>query len=92
MFPVRSFRVRNFLKIRKSDLQSEEGAWFKSAYDHAICTPLLELSCGKNEYVDEYFYLYNTANGNNDLDVDASMNVFVANEVRYNKKSYQCDA
>lgn len=75
--------------MKASDLQSE-GEWFKSASDHAIYTPLMELSCGKSRYVDEYFYLYNDGHGSNDLSVDPSMNIFVNNYVRYNLTKYTC--
>jgi hypothetical protein len=41
MFPIRTFLNKNLLKIHVGDLQDDEGNWFKSASDHAICTPLL---------------------------------------------------
>jgi glycosyltransferase involved in cell wall biosynthesis len=91
VFHLRSFRVSNFLKIRPSDLQTKDGQWFKSASDHAIYTPLLELTCGKSEYIEEYFYLYNDGNGNNDLDLDPEMNVFVNEYVRFQLPKYECD-
>jgi len=41
MFPLRSFKVSTFLKIRVSDLKDNEGNWFRSAYDQTICPQVL---------------------------------------------------
>ena len=37
--------------------------WLTSAYDEVICLPILEMSCGRIEYVEEFFYLYNVGIG-----------------------------
>ena len=52
MFPLRSFKASTFLKIRVADLKDNKGGWFRSAYDQCIMPQLLELSCGKNEYIE----------------------------------------
>lgn len=52
MFPLRSFKVSTFLKIRVNDLKDDKGDWFRCAYDQCIMPQLLELSCGKNEYIE----------------------------------------
>lgn len=41
MFPLRTFNVSTFLKIRPSDLKDNDGLWFISAYDQTICPQLL---------------------------------------------------
>jgi hypothetical protein len=74
MFPLRTFKASTFLKIPPSDLQYDSGDFFKSAYDQVICPQVLELSCGRNMYIDEFNYLYNLGLGNNDLEVDANLN------------------
>jgi hypothetical protein len=90
MFPLRTFKVSTFLKIRVNDLKDNEGNWFRSAYDQTICPQVLELSCGKNEYIDEFFYLYNFGLGNNDIEIDPNLNYGIMNEIRNKRKRYIC--
>jgi hypothetical protein len=73
-----------------SDLKDNKGEWFRSAYDQAICPQLLELSCGKNRYIDEFFYLYNFGLGNNDIEIDPNLNYGIMNEIRHKRKKYEC--
>lgn len=51
---------------------------------------MLELSCGRNVFVDEYFYLYNFGIGSNDLMLDSKLQLKVADYVKYNKRRYEC--
>ena len=41
MFPLRTFNVSTFLKLRPSDLKDNDGNWFISAYDQTICPQVL---------------------------------------------------
>ena len=75
---LRSFKVKLFLNIKEADLKEHNGEWFKSTYDEVICLPILEMSCGRNVYVDEYFYLYNFGIGTNDLQVDGGLQKRIA--------------
>lgn len=52
MFPIRTYKVSTFLKIEEKNLKTDQGQWFMSASDQAICPQVLELSCGKNDYID----------------------------------------
>lgn len=90
MFPLRSFKVSTFLKINPSDLKDKEGRFYLSASDQTICPMVLELSCGRNEYIDEFFYLYNYGLGNNDMEIDGNLNWSIMNEVLQRKKRYTC--
>lgn len=92
MFPLRSFKVSTFRKIRVEDLQDSEGHFFVSASDQTICPMVLELSCGKNEYLDEFFYLYNYGLGNNDMEIDKYLNMWIMNEVLQRRNRYTCQA
>lgn len=78
------------MQIREEDLKDEHGAWLRSTYDEVICLPMLELSCGRSVFVDEYFYLYNFGIGSNDLMVDSKLQLKVADYVKYNKRRYEC--
>ena len=64
--------------------------WLTSAYDEVICLPILEMSCGRIEYVEEFFYLYNVGIGTNDRVVDGDLQLRVAQYVKYMKPKYQC--
>jgi glycosyltransferase involved in cell wall biosynthesis len=92
MFPLRTFKVSTFLKIPVTDLQNDAGDFFKSAYDQTICPQVLELSCGRNEYIDEFNYLYNVGLGNNDLEVDPELNYRIMHIVRYKRQKHECPA
>jgi hypothetical protein len=48
---LRSFKASLFLKIAEADLKDERGEWLRSTYDEVICLPILEMSCGKIEYI-----------------------------------------
>jgi hypothetical protein len=49
---LRSFKANLFLKIAEKDMKDDEGQWLRSTYDEVICLPILEMACGKVEYVD----------------------------------------
>lgn len=55
-----------------------------------ICLPILEMSCGRIVYVEEFFYLYNFGIGTNDLQVDPGLQKSIADYVKYKKPKYQC--
>jgi hypothetical protein len=57
-----------------------------SAYDQVICPQVLELSCGRNMFIDEYNYLYNTGLSSNDMEVRPNLNHHIAYVVKYRKK------
>lgn len=50
---LRSYRAELFLQIKAKDLQDQYGNFFTIAYDIAIFLPLMELSCGRVEKIDE---------------------------------------
>ena len=85
---LRSFKASLFLKIKEEDMKDKNGEWFTSTYDEVICLPILEMSCGKIVYVDEFFYLYNFGIGTNDLQVDQGLQKSIADEVKYKRKKY----
>lgn len=87
---LRSFKAALFLKIAEADLKDQSGEWLRSTYDEVICLPILEMSCGKIEYLEEYFYLYNFGTGSNDLMVDGDLQLEVANYVKNKKQKYHC--
>ena len=51
---------------------------------------MLEMTCGRNIYVDEYFYLYNFGIGTNDLQVDGGLQKRIANKVKKERPKYGC--
>lgn len=48
------------------------------------------MSCGRNVYIDEYFYLYNFGIGTNDLQVDGGLQKRIADFVKFKKQKYTC--
>jgi hypothetical protein len=76
------------LKIKEEDMKDKNGEWFTSTYDEVICLPILEMSCGKIVYVEEFLYLYNFGIGTNDLQVDQGLQKSIADEVKYRRKKY----
>ena len=87
---LRSFKIKLFLNIKEADLKEDNGEWFTSTYDEVICLPMLEMTCGRNIYVDEYFYLYNFGIGTNDLQVDGGLQKRIANKVKKERPKYGC--
>lgn len=85
---LRTFKAKLFLKIKVEDLKDLNGEWYTSTYDEVICLPMLEMSCGRNMYIDEYFYLYNFGLGTNDLQVDKGLQKSIADEVKFRRKKY----
>lgn len=67
------------------------GEWFKSTYDEVICLPMLEMSCGNIEYIDDYFYLYVYGTGFNDRLVDSTLQWSIANYVKTKMPKYTCN-
>ena len=51
---------------------------------------MLEMSCGRNYYIEEYFYVYNFGIGTNDYFVDGGLQKQVADYVKHNKTKYSC--
>jgi hypothetical protein len=51
---------------------------------------MLEMSCGRIIYLDEFFYLYNYGLGTNDRQVDFNLQKRIADEVKYKRKKYEC--
>jgi hypothetical protein len=91
MFPLRSFRVSTFLKIPVANMQDDAGVFFMSASDQTICPQVLELSCGRNEYLDEHHYFRNAGLGSNDMEVDPGLNSHIVWVVRNKRKRLGCD-
>jgi glycosyltransferase involved in cell wall biosynthesis len=87
---LRSFKASLYRQIKEEDLKDEKGEWLTSTYDEVICLPILELSCGRIVYVEEFFYLYNFGIGTNDLQVDPGLQKNIADYVKYKKPKYQC--
>lgn len=54
------------MKIDEKDMKFENGDWINATYDEAILLPMLEMSCGNFQYVEEYVFLYGYGSGNND--------------------------
>ena len=48
------------------------------------------MSCGRNLFIQEFFYLYNFQTGINDAEVDHWQQRMVEFEIRKNKKKYDC--
>lgn len=87
---LRSFKAKLYRMIKEEDLKDKDGKWFTSTYDEVICLPILELTCGRNYYVEEFFYLYNFGIGTNDLQVDKNLQKSIADEVKFRRKKYTC--
>lgn len=87
---LRSFKVALFLEVKEEDMKDEHGSWFGSTYDEVLLLPVLEMSCGRIAFVEEYFYMYNFGIGTNDLMVDEKKQKEIADLVKHRKKKYQC--
>jgi phospholipid N-methyltransferase len=87
---LRSFKAKLFLKIKEADMKDAKGEWYTSTYDEVICLPMLEMSCGRIIYIEEFFYLYNFGLGTNDLQVDQGLQKRIADEVKYRRQKYEC--
>jgi hypothetical protein len=73
-------------------LKDINGDWFKSTYDEVICLPMLEMSCGNIEYIDDYFYLYVYGTGFNDRLIDSTLQWSIANYVKTKMPKYTCNS
>jgi glycosyltransferase involved in cell wall biosynthesis len=88
---LRSFRIDLYMQIKERDLKDVNGEWFTSTYDEVICLPMLEMSCGNIEYIDDFFYLYVYGTGYNDRLVDSSLQWSIANYVKTKMPKYECN-
>lgn len=89
-FHARSFRASTFLKIKVADFKDNDGKFWTSASDYAYCIPLLELSCGRNMFVEEYFYLRNIGTGFNDDDTRRLLVQRITAQIKHNRTKYTC--
>jgi hypothetical protein len=90
MFPLRTFKVSTFMKVPVADLQDDNGEFFMSASDQVLCPQLLELSCGRNMYIDDFYYFNNKGLGSNDMEVDPNLNYAILTLNREKRKKHQC--
>ena len=88
---LRSFRIDLYREIKEQDLKDEKGEWFTSTYDEVICLPMLEMSCGNIEFINEYLYLYGYGTGLNDRQVDEKLQYNIAQYVKLKMPKYQCN-
>jgi hypothetical protein len=72
-------------------LKDEKGEWFTSTYDEVICLPMLEMSCGNIEFINEYLYLYSFGTGLNDRQVDEKLQYSIAQYVKFKMPKYECN-
>ncbi len=85
---LRSYRVDLYHYINEEDLK-KNNLFFPVTYDVAIFMPMLELSCGRNNRIDEAHYLYSYDTGTNDYSrKDNSQGVY--NEIIRAKQKYKC--
>ena len=64
---MKSFRTELFSKIKLSDMQYDDGSFYKYATDVVFYQPLLEISCGRILWVrDEMQYIYTWNTGLNE--------------------------
>lgn len=64
---LRTWRNWLFKLIKKEDLCNSTGEFFKLSWDHAMMWPMCEMACDRMRFIDEPWYVYNTANPNNDF-------------------------
>lgn len=68
-------------------MKTSEGEFYKVIYDLVIFFPLMELSCGRVDKIDdEFHYLYNMGTGLNDYDRGDDLVAKSENIVRSSKK------
>lgn len=67
-----AFRGHLWKQVRPSDLQEDNGDWFRVAYDQAIMYPMLELASGPPvhfKWLEAVLYVYNDSNPLSDFKV-----------------------
>lgn len=62
---LRAYYTQLLRNVREKDLRDEEGSYFTSANDVAICMPILEQAHTRVKYIPEITYYYNDETGNN---------------------------
>jgi glycosyltransferase involved in cell wall biosynthesis len=94
LFPLRSFKVGLFKKIRKDDLLYK-GKFLTMSHDVAIMIPMLELCAPKDKYsknhsffIQDSLYRYNYQNPISDFRVNRPFQEFLEKFIRA-KKPYQ---
>jgi hypothetical protein len=63
---LKSFKAELFLQTRAESYQDKQGKWYTNNADNAYMYAMLELSCGRVEYIPEITYKYNVGTGYND--------------------------
>ena len=61
---LKTFKYSLWNKIKKEDLQDEDGEFYEISYDQAMMLPLLEMAGPQAKYIPEILYVYNVGNPN----------------------------
>ena len=83
---LRSFYAWLFKLIRREDLISSSGAFYRMAWDQALMFPMLEMSGHRAKFIDEVLYIYNGANPINDHKVDRQAQRNLESAIRSQKR------
>lgn len=80
---LRTFKNKLWYKINDVDLRSENGEYFKVAWDVAFIYPMIEM-CGVKhmKFIDEILYVYNDLNPNNDMKINMKKQSEAGKEIR----------
>jgi glycosyltransferase involved in cell wall biosynthesis len=80
---LRTYKKKLFDLINDNDLRDDDGEYFKMAGDAALLYPLIELAGnGRVRFIDKILYLYNDLSELNEMKVNSSKQVNIANKVR----------
>ena len=80
---LRTYKKKIFDLINDNDLRDDDGQYYKMAGDAALLYPLIELAGnGRVRFIDKILYLYNDLSELNEMKVNSSKQVGIANKVR----------
>lgn len=94
---IRTFRAGLYHKISEQDpnfscMMNKEGEWYKSAYDVALCYPMLEMAGKEHVYHNkEKLYIYNRDNPISDDKVDQNLQWSIHEEILKKKPFNKID-
>jgi glycosyltransferase involved in cell wall biosynthesis len=83
---LRTFKYKLWSKIKKEDLQEEDGRFCDGAWDLAFMFPMLEMAGTRSFYIKEILHIYNRANPLNEDKVDHRKLLDSEMRIRHMKK------
>tara|TARA_R100000234_G_C5000243_1_gene180003 strand:+ start:74 stop:817 length:744 start_codon:yes stop_codon:yes gene_type:complete len=83
---LRTFKYKLWRRIKKEDLQNQEGKFYPMCGDFPVVLPMLEMSGKRSHYVDDVLLVYNRSNPANEDKINHQLQLSIEAEVRSKPK------